>query len=220
MSVFGGAGAGAGAGARMQAAAFEHAASNAAQLAMDVARKGMAAKRRCRSATDDDDDDSDVILPAGDVAAVPCPADIEKEDFERLQALVTRFRGDPFLSLLPMPPAAYTVLGVPKPQVASAMDAAINCLMKTSTERYSSHEIEVRDLSKTHTAADFPTFYEGPSHPHMLPEGGIRVIPHAVEEAAASSGAGAGPVLADAASSEEGHGAGAGAGARRMLIDE
>jgi hypothetical protein len=204
----------------MQAVAFESAASNAAELAMALQRKGMAAKR-ARLAADEEDD---VIVP-GKVAEAACPAQMEKEDFDRLQTFVARFRGDPYLSLLPMPPAAYDALGVPKPQVASAMDAAVNCLMKTSSERYTSHEVEVRDLSKTLTEKDFPTFYEGPSHPHTLPEGGIRVIPHAVEEeaASASGGAGAGPLLTDAseaASAGEPRGAGAGAGSRAMLTDE
>lgn len=132
---------------------------------------------------------------------VVCPPQMAAEDFAKLQELVTRHRGDPFLSLLPMPAVAHGALGIPKPGVASLMDTAWNCLMKTSTHEYTTTEVEVRDLSKTLTADAFPKFYEGPSHPHMLPEGGVRVIAHetpasetttAVASAASGAGAGAG----------------------------
>jgi hypothetical protein len=95
-----------------------------------------------------------------------------------------------------MPSVAHGVLGLPTPKVASVMETALSCLSKTSKETYSSSEIEVRDLRLTHTAADFPTFYEGPSHPHMLPEGGVRVEAHRAP-ASGSAGVGAAAAMED-----------------------
>jgi hypothetical protein len=99
------------------------------------------------------------------------------------------------------------------------MDTAINCLMKTSTHVYSTNEVEVRDLSKTLKESDFPKFYEGPSHAHMLPDGGPTVIAHPVDPkatelpalpstgawigAASGAGAGAGSHKAGASMSDE-----------------
>jgi hypothetical protein len=143
--------------------------------------------KRARAMTEDDLSDGDEVI----VPKMECPANVDKSDFERLKILVGRYRGDRFMHLLPMPPTAYEALGLPKPGVASLMDTALACLNKTSAEEYSTPEVEVRDLRETHTAADFPAFYTGPSHPHMIPEGGIRVIPHNAE-AAVSGSAGVG----------------------------
>ena len=206
-----GIGAGAGAGS-----VFQHAATNSMELAMTMRKgTGQPLAKRKRTETIDGDEEDRVIVAAVDAAT--CPDAMEKDDFEKLKVLVTKFRGDPLLSVLPMPTAAYDALRVPRPGVANAMDAAINCLMKTSTERYTSAEVEVRDLSKTLTADAFPKFYEGPSHPHMLPEGGIRVIEHGAEEAASSRGAGEGASICD---THEPVGGGAGAGSRMMALDE
>jgi hypothetical protein len=167
---------------------------------------GPPAKRARVLAALDDDDDEITDASAGDVIA--CPDAMEKEDFERLAALADKFKADPYFRLLPMPPVAYKALGVPQPKTASLMEAALNCLNKTSMHTYSSNVVEVRDLRETHTTADFPTFYEGPSHPHMRPEGGVRVIEHTAPEAASAS------------SSVGGAGAGAGAGAGSAMMDE
>ena len=163
----------------------------------------MAAPLSKRKRVDDSDSDSDASRKSVE-GEVVCPPQMESTDFDALAKLALRFKDDPNLRLLPMPPAAYDALKIPRPQAASLMDTAIACLTRTSTHAYSTTEIEVRDLSKTHTEADFPKFYEGPSHPHMLPDGGIRVESKAaVCEAAAGGG-----------------GAGAGAGSRLMAIDE
>lgn len=190
---------GAGAGAGAAAAAAAGVSTAFASSLRTAPLRTMAAPLSKRKRLDDSDSDSDASRKSVE-GEVVCPPQMEATDFDALAKLALRFKDDPNLRLLPMPPAAYDALKIPRPQAASLMDAAINCLTRTSTHAYSSSEIEVRDLSKTHTEADFPKFYEGPSHPHMLPEGGVRVE---VKEAAAASG-----------------GAGAGAGSRAMAIDE
>lgn len=124
-------------------------------------------------------DDDEAIV---DVSA--CPPSIHPDDFEHLKHLSAIAADRNMLSLLPMPKAAYGALGIKEPGTASLVDAALACFAKPSRERYSSTEIEIRDLRETHTAADFPEFYTGPAHPHMLPEGGSRVIVHSIEEEA------------------------------------
>jgi hypothetical protein len=128
-------------------------------------------RKRFRADLEEVAEEETVVIPAAD-----CPTTVEKSDFEQLKVLVERYRGDRYLKLLPMPGAVYKALGLPQPGAASLMDTALNCLGKTSTEQYTTTEVEVRDLSKTLSASDFPAFYTGPSHPHMLPDGGIRVI--------------------------------------------
>jgi hypothetical protein len=150
--------------------------------------------KRARACSDDEDEE-DVILDK-----VECPTQMEKADFQKLKELVERHRGDKFLHLLPMPSVAHGVLGLPAPKVSSLMDTALACLSKTSKEAYTSSEVEVRDLRLTHTEADFPTFYTGPSHPHMLPEGGIRVEAHGAPH---SGSAGVGASAAGAAMVDE-----------------
>ena len=144
--------------------------------------------KRARAMTEEDLSDDEPVV----VQKRECPTNVHETDFERLKILVDRYRGDRFLHLLPMPAPAYEALGLPKPGVASLMDTALACLNKTSVEQYTTSEVEVRDLRETHTAADFPAFYTGPSHPHMIPEGGIRVIPHTEAEPAAVSSGSAG----------------------------
>ena len=182
------AGAGAGAGAGAQAASSFQI-NPAAQLPSYLrAVQPAVDKRNAKRARVEEDDSSEEEKTGED-----CPRDMEAVDFEKLKQLVTKHRQDPMLSLLPMPKAAYSALGVPEPKVASVMEVAWNCLFKPSTHQYTTNEVEVRDLSKTHTAADFPSFYEGPSHPHMRPEGGIAVIEHdAASSSSSSAGAGAG----------------------------
>lgn len=141
-------------------------------------------------------------------AEVECPPTIEEADFERLADLKRRWGADPNFRILPLPAAAYEALGVPKPGIASMPDVAANCFMKTHRERYTSNEIEVRDLRLTHKPEDFPKFYEGPAHPHMLPDGGARVINHDAPAAADDTDMGTVVVAAGGA----GAGAGAGAG--------
>jgi hypothetical protein len=165
------------------------------------------AVRGAKRARRDPEDDVEAE-EASKTETTECPPDMEAADFNRLKELVTKHRADPMLSLLPMPKAAYEALNVPAPKVATVMETAWNCLFKPNLHEYSTTEVEVRDLTKTHTAADFPAFYEGPSHPHMRPEGGVAVIAHPLPADAASS-----------SSSSAGAGVGAGAGAA-MLTDE
>ena len=144
-----------------------------AAAAASVSNAAPPSRKRFRADLEEVVEEETVVIPA---VAADCPPTVEKTDFEQLKMLVERYRGDRYLKLLPMPGAVYKVLGLPTPGTSSLMDTALNCLGKTSTEEYSTTEVEVRDLSKTLTAADFPSFYTGPSHPHMLPDGGIRVI--------------------------------------------
>ena len=136
------------------------------------------ARKRARVELREDDELLAAATTAGALADTECPSTMEPEDFAGLARLKEVFGSNPHFRLLPMPTAAYTALKIEPPGVASVTEVATNCFSKTFKEHYSTNEIEVRDLRATHTAADFPEFYTGPSHPHMLPEGGARVICH------------------------------------------
>lgn len=136
------------------------------------------ARKRARVEVREDDELLTTATTPGALGDTECPPTMEPEDFAGLARLKEVFGSNPHFRLLPMPPAAYTALKIPAPGVASVTEVATNCFSKTFKERYTSNEIEVRDLSATHTAADFPAFYTGPAHPHMLPDGGSRVICH------------------------------------------
>jgi hypothetical protein len=168
------------------------------------------AAKRARGPAEDEEDDDEVM----DLGTVICPPEMEPADFEKLRDLVSKHRADPFLSILPMPDAAHRAFRIPKPEPATLMDTAINAIMRPSVHAYTTTEVEVRDLSKTLTEADFPAFYTGPSHPHMIPEGGIRVISHETPRAA-----GEGAVGASAAAETESRSAGAAAAASKGAMD-
>lgn len=140
--------------------------------------KPTAAKRARTRETPAIEDEAEPV-----VVATECPPSVHPDDFEHLKHLSAMAADRTLLSLLPMPKAAYGALGVKPPGTASLADAALACFMKPSRERYTTNEVEVRDLRTTHTAADFPVFYTGPAHPHMLPEGGARIIVHGASDA-------------------------------------
>jgi hypothetical protein len=144
-----------------------------------AAGKTPSAKRARINFVEAQDDDKIVALSTLPGVLDSCPETVDVEDFSALARLKDAYGGNKHFRILPMPAAAYTALGVVPPGIASMAEVAQNCFSKTSRERYTSNEIEVRDLRLTHTSADFPAFYEGPAHPHMLPEGGARVIAHA-----------------------------------------
>lgn len=211
MSVFGG---GAGAGA----AAAEHA-LRTVQAAIAIAPPQAKRARNLPELVSYKEDDVES-------KEVECPKEMEPADFEKLRALITKHRDDPFLRVLPMPTAAYDAFGIPKPEAASLMDTALACFNKQAKEVYSTHEVEVRDLRATLTEKDFPEFYTGPAHAHMLPDGGIRVITHTAMEdgpaaAATTTAALEASVTAAASSSSSAiYRGGAGAGAGMTMSDD
>jgi len=198
------------------------------------------AAKRARKEAKLEDDDALLTLAATAAAMehpgaepVAAPDTAHPADFEALDRLRQQFAGHPDLRLLPMPRGVHKALGLPPPGVAGLMEVAQNAFVKPLRETYTGHE--VRDLRETHTDKDFPAFYTGPAFPHMLPDGGARVINHslAAQEddgmgttivpphtrgtpAFESSqwGAGAGAAMAYEAALMGGVGAGAGAGAR------
>jgi hypothetical protein len=145
------------------------------------------ARKRARVEVHEDDELLRSATTPGALAGTECPPTMEPEDFAGLARLKEVFGSNPHFRLLPMPTAAYGALKIDPPGVASVTEVATNCFSKTFKERYSSNEIEVRDLSATHTAADFPVFYTGPSHAHMLPDGGPRVICHTADASTAAT---------------------------------
>jgi hypothetical protein len=160
-----------------------------------------------------EDSEPAVAAPAEEVA---CPPTAHPEDFAHLQALGSVWAKSPDFRLLPMPKNVHQALGLKPPGVLSATEAAEACLRKPSMHAYTG--TEVRDLRSLPDSV-FPAFYTGPAHPHMLPEGGARIIVHGKTEEeddgmTAAGGAGAGA----------GAGTGAGAGAnpanRAMLMPE
>lgn len=106
------------------------------------------------------------------------PATADPADFLALARLKAVYADNPDFRLLPMPKNVHAALGLKPPGVASLMEVAHNALAKPMTERYTGAEI--RDLRTTHSTTDFPAFYTGPAFPHMLPEGGARVINHSL----------------------------------------
>jgi hypothetical protein len=148
-----------------------------------AAKSAGTAAKRARSQREIVPEDDELLELAVAPAAAPaalseCPTTMEAEDFVGLARLKEVFAHNPQFRLLPMPAEAYTALKLVPPSVVNVAELSQNCFSKTMRERYTNTEIEVHDLRLTHTAADFPVFYEGPAHPHMQPEGGARVIVH------------------------------------------
>lgn len=155
-----------------------------------AAKRPPPAKRARKAAAIDEDaellEEAVAAVAADAPAAAPIagPETADPVDFEALDKLRQRFAGHPDLRLLPMPRGVHKALGLPEPGVASLMEVAQNAFTKPMRETYTG--TEVRDLRETHTDKDFPEFYTGPAFPHMLPEGGARVINHTLEAAQAA----------------------------------
>lgn len=152
--------------------------------------KAPSAKRaRVRETAPTIEEEVDAILTstraAVETGAEP-PATADPSDFLALARLKAVFADSPDLRLLPMPKNVHAALGLKPPGVVSLMEVAHNALTKPATERYTG--AEVRDLRETHTERDFPAFYTGPAFPHMLPEGGARVINHSLTDLAEHGG--------------------------------
>jgi hypothetical protein len=149
-------------------------------------KRAPAAKRARKAAALDDDDvllEEAVAAVAAETAAaapIAVPETADPVDFEALDRLRQRFAGHADLRILPMPKGVHKALGLPVPGIAGLMEVAQNAFTKPLRETYTGSE--VRDLRETHSDKDFPAFYTGPAFPHMLPEGGARVINHSLKE--------------------------------------